>query len=169
MKALVGSRTKSGRSALHGMHRGLAALAVAASPIAIAQAEEPAAGLPNVDLVMLQAEASLPPVGGLNWAAQARGQAAAGQGLQLGLRWRPAPIAGRRFAAQVWHRLSPAPDPIELWHDGPPLYGAQVEMQLSSAKRVSLRDLLGLKLDNNSRVSVRPRKGKVSIYYKVQF
>jgi hypothetical protein len=34
---------------------------------------------------------------------------------------------------------------------------------------VSLRDLLGLKLDNNSRVSVRPRKGKVSIYYKVQF
>jgi hypothetical protein len=168
MKALVRSRTESGRSALHGMHRWLAALAGLASPLVMAQVEEPATGLPNVDLVMLQAEAS-PPTGGLNWAAQARGQAAPEQSLKLGLRWRPAPIAGRQFAAQVWHRLSPAPDPVELWHDGPPLYGAQVEMQLSSAKRVSLRDLLGLKLDNNSRVSVRPRKGKVSIYYKVQF
>jgi len=167
--ALVGSRTRWSRVALRGMHRWLSCLALAVSPLAVAETDEPANALPNVDLLMLQAEAAPAPAGGPNWAAQARGPAAAGHGLKLGLRWRPAPIAGRQFAAQVWHRLSPAPDRTEAWDDGPPLYGAQVEMQLSPAKRVSLRDLLGLKLDNNSRVSVRPRKGKVSIYYKVQF
>lgn len=167
--ALVRGRTRSSRGALHGMPRWLACLAVMASPLAMAQTEEPSAGLPNVDLVMLQADAAPALTGSLNWAAQALGQSAPAGALRLGLRWRPAPIAGRQFAAQVWHRLNAAPDPIELWNDGPPLYGAQVEMQLSPAKSMSLRDLLGMKLDNNSRVSVRPRNGKVSIYYKMQF
>ena len=33
----------------------------------------------------------------------------------------------------------------------------------------AMRDLLGVQLDNGARVAIRPRNGKLSLYYRVQF
>lgn len=128
--------------------------------------------LPQVDLVML-AEPQPPNAGSayqLNWSAFAPQQQAAPSHLNLGLRWRPTTPAGRQVDAQVWRRVtSTTPSSLAYVEDAPE-YGARVEMQITPAKRtIPLRDLLGMQLDNGARLSLRPRNGKVSLYYRMQF
>ncbi len=122
--------------------------------------------LPRIDMALLapQAPADADPV---RIARLAQG-AAFGGPLNLGLRWRPDPVAGFAFRASVWRRISQdgqvadngAPEPV---------YGAQVEMELKRDARAELRDLLGMKMDNGGRISLKPRKNAVTVYYKMNF
>ncbi|TFZ01656.1 hypothetical protein EZ242_09820 [Ramlibacter rhizophilus] len=146
-----------------------ACTALLAGPAIAAPPEPPpgSAALPHIDLLLLAQPASGPPTQIASLAPE-RASAVQPAVLNLGLRWRPAPVAGRQFDAQVWHRVTPTPR-LDGALDDEPLYGARVEMQLSAPRRVSLRDLLGMQLDNGARVSLRPRKGKVSLYYRMQF
>lgn len=145
--------------------------AVAAGPVASAQRAVP--GLPGgVDVLML-ADPVPPPGASVQWARPAgpTSTSVGAAGLKLGLQWRTTPVSGQQLRAQFWRRV---PLNAPHWQGGQggwvePVYGARVEMQLAPRKRLKLRDLLGMQLDNGARLSVRPRKGRVSLYYRVQF
>jgi hypothetical protein len=126
--------------------------------------------LPQVDLVMLAD--TMPSASGpqLNWNAHSQQQQLAPAHLNLGLRWRPTTPAGRQIDAQMWRRVTSSAASSLAYVEDTPEYGARVEMQISPAKRsMPLRDLLGMQLDNGARLSLRPRNGKVSLYYRKQF
>jgi hypothetical protein len=145
-------------------------LMLGAAPLSFAQAvvgETEPTRLPQVDLVMLAT--AVPTSSVTLQGTPASSGLRASPSLNLGLRWRPAPVAGRNVDAQLFRRVSKTTERDDDWQIDAPLYGAKVEMQMSRPQRVSLRDLLGVQLDNGARVSVRPRNGKLSLYYRVQF
>lgn len=124
------------------------------------------AALPRIDLALLAPTAS-PPRDPLRLVQESQGVRGPGQ-LNLALRWRHQVPTGHAFDASVWRSITADPnrtDPAE----SEPIYGAQVEMELRSDRKAALRDLLGIKLDDGGRISLRPRNGKVAIYYRVQF
>lgn len=125
-----------------------------------------AAALPRIDLALLAPTAS-PPRDPLRLVQESQGVRGPGQ-LNLALRWRQQGPAGRALDASIWHSITADPTRTDL-ADTEPLYGAQVEMELRSDRKAALRDLLGMKLDNGGRISLRPRNGKVAIYYRMQF
>lgn len=125
-----------------------------------------AATLPRVDLALL-APAPSSSRDPLRLVQANQGMRAPGQ-LNLALRWRQQSLGGHAVDASIWHSLTADPgltDPA----DTEPLYGAQVEMELRSDRKAALRDLLGMKLDNGARISLRRRNGQMAIYYRVQF
>jgi hypothetical protein len=121
--------------------------------------------LPRIDMALLSPLPS-PVADPVRLARRAQGVAPDGP-LNLGLHWRPQPVGGFTVHATVWRRISLDPQPS----DAPPeaVYGAQVEMELRRDQRAALRDLLGMKLDNGGRISLKPRKNAVTVYYKVSF
>jgi hypothetical protein len=121
--------------------------------------------LPRIDMALLSPLAA-PSADPAQLARQAQG-IAPNSPLNLGLQWRRQPAGGFSVQATVWRRISldarPAGAPAE------PIYGAQLEMELRRDPRASLRDLLGMQLNNGGRISLKPRRNEVTIYYKVSF
>lgn len=144
---------------------GLRAVAQMPEPARLAAGGE-AAALPRVDLALLAPTAS-PPRDPLRLVQESQGLRAPGQ-LNLALRLRQQSVGGHAVDASIWHSLTTDPrraqDP-----DREPLYGAQVEMELRSDRKAALRDLLGMKLDNGGKISLRRRNGHFAIYYRMQF
>ncbi|MEJ7929573.1 hypothetical protein WG922_06260 [Ramlibacter sp. AN1015] len=125
---------------------------------------------PTPDLILLAHPADSLELAPLNWAQ--RGTSARAQALKLGLQWKGGSSAsGWQVDATVWRRVS-ADNPADALLYGRPAqarYGAGLEMQLPQPKRLSLRDLLGVQLDNGARLSLGRKNGAVRLYYKVQF
>ena len=148
----------------------MVAAALLAGPFGGAAAAEPPERqkLPSVELLMLQ-EAASSEAQRADWtrAAGAFGPAPP-RGLKLGLQWRGEPVAGHPLHAQLWRRVAQGDDSRPGAVDEP-LYGARVEMPLSPERRLSLRDLLGMELDNGAKLSLGRKNGRVSVYYRVQF
>ena len=121
--------------------------------------------LPRIDMALLSplATAVADPV---QLAQRAQG-VAPNEPLNLGLHWRPRAMGGFSVQASVWRRISQ--DRPTDGDAAEPIYGAQVELELRRDPRAALRDLLGMKMDNGGRISLRPRKNAVTIYYKVSF
>lgn len=138
------------------------------APLALAQneASRPVQSLPSIELLM-RTDPGPSPFGSASWAQAPALPATAPAALRLGLRWRPPPVAGQHLNAQVWRRISLAHERTDGLEDEP-LYGARLEMQLSSPK-LRLRDLLGVQLDNGARLSLGRINGRVSVYYRMQF
>ncbi|MBL0420408.1 hypothetical protein JI739_08645 [Ramlibacter sp. AW1] len=138
-------------------------------PMAGAMADAEPQRFPSIELLLAN-EPAPARAGSVDWAERARASGAAGaQGLKLGLQWRGEPVAGQPVQAQLWRRLRHAGDADRGVADEPGVYGARVEMQMPPERSLSLRDLLGVQLDNGAKLSLARRNGRVSIYYKVQF
>lgn len=131
---------------------------------------EPAPRLPKVDLTllmpspMLQGSRPLDPVQMLQQAQGVRHDHA----LSLGLRWRTEPIIGRTLDISVWRQITPVSSLTGVLGRGE-AYGAQVELQLASERMAALRDVLGFKLANGARISLRRKNGQTTIYFRMQF
>jgi len=130
---------------------------------------EPAPRLPKVDLALLVPSPTLQPsrpLDPLQMLQQAQG--ARPESLSLALHWRPVPIAGHTLDISVWRRVTPVSSLTgALSRD--PGYGAQVELQLATERMAALRDLLGVKLGNGARISLRRKSGRTTINFRMQF
>lgn len=144
---------------------GLQAVAVAQTHESLQAGTGEASALPRIDLALLAPTAS-PPRDPLRMVQENQGVRGPKQ-LNLALRWRQQVPSGHAVDASIWRSITVDSQRSEAGAE--PLYGAQVEMELRSGRKAALRDLLGMKLDNGGRISLRPRKGKVAIYYRVQF
>ena len=91
--------------------------------------------------------------------------------VDVGLQWRQ-PLSSQRYVdITAWRRVSPAPDALSLIQQQDTVYGARVEMKLSSPslKRFLSDKFIGMQLDSGARIGVKRTNGNPTIYYRNQF
>ena len=91
--------------------------------------------------------------------------------VDVGLQWRH-PLSNQKFVdITAWRRLAPPPDALSLVQQQDTVYGARVEMKLTSPtlKRFLADKFIGLQLDSGARIGLRRSNGNPTIYYRNQF
>jgi hypothetical protein len=104
---------------------------------------------------------------------------ATGMGLQpqranvdLGLRWTHLLQSQRQIDVTAWRRMNTPDDAYTLVQMRQPVYGARVEMNLSSAKKGGFaleRGFIGMQLESGARISIKRKDGRPMIYYRTSF
>jgi hypothetical protein len=92
--------------------------------------------------------------------------------VDIGLQWRQALSPQQTVDITAWRRLAaPAPDAISLVQQQDPVYGARVEMKLTSPSMKSYfaDKFIGLQLDSGARIGIKKSNGNPTIYYRNQF
>lgn len=140
------------------VRRGAMALAflAAGSCAAQAQGEGPLQQLPQMSLMVLPQIASQRP-----------GPA----GEDLGLQWRQPVGSHRTIDVLAWRRVAPRErDALAMIQDREPMYGARVEMRITSRKSFATElKAIGLQLDNGAKIMLRRKDGNPTLYYRQQF
>ena len=91
--------------------------------------------------------------------------------VDVGLQWRH-PLSNQQTVdITAWRRLAPPPDALSLVQQQDTVYGARVEMKLTSPtlKRFLADKFIGLQLDSGARIGLRRSNGNPTIYYRNQF
>ena len=92
--------------------------------------------------------------------------------VDIGLQWRQTLSRQQTVDITAWRRLAaPAPDAISLVQQQDPVYGARVEMKLTSPSMKSYfaDKFIGLQLDSGARIGIKKSNGNPTIYYRNQF
>ncbi|MDB5850977.1 MAG: hypothetical protein JWP29_4729 [Rhodoferax sp.] len=96
-----------------------------------------------------------------------------GAAVDVGLRWRSAPLHLRRIDVVAFRRVSQPQDAYTLINSADqPIYAARVEMQFQSAKFGGLTPELGaigMQLTGGSKVVLRTKRGGPMVYYRSRF
>jgi hypothetical protein len=94
-----------------------------------------------------------------------------GTGMQIGLQWSPPVAGGQPVDITAWHRVAPPPDALSLIQQRDPAFGARVEMKIGANRSGLVSDykFIGLQMDSGSRIGVRRKDGRPTIYYRSQF
>lgn len=91
--------------------------------------------------------------------------------VDIGLQWRQ-PLSSQRYVdITAWRRVAPAPDAMSLIQQQDTVYGARVEMKLTSPslKRFLSDKFIGMQLDSGARIGLKKTNGNPTIYYRNQF
>ena len=91
--------------------------------------------------------------------------------VDVGLQWRQ-PLSSQHYVdITAWRRVTPPPDAISLIQQQDTVYGARVEMKLSSPslKRFLSDKFIGMQLDSGARIGLKRSNGNPTIYYRNQF
>lgn len=91
--------------------------------------------------------------------------------VDIGLQWRQ-PLSSHQYVdITAWRRVAPAPDALSLIQQQDTVYGARVEMKLTSPslKRFISDKFIGMQLDSGARIGVKRTNGNPTIYYRNQF
>lgn len=91
--------------------------------------------------------------------------------LDLGLQWRYPLDSHSSVNITAWRSLTP-PDALSLVQARQPVYGAQLEMQFTGARRsgfVADYHFIGLQLESGTRISLRRKNGRPAIYVRSKF
>lgn len=97
---------------------------------------------------------------------------AARPGVDLGLTFRHTLANDKQIDITAWRRMQGEQDAFTLVQMREPLYGARVEMKLSSANKTGLafeRGFVGLQLEGGAKISIKRRHGGPMIYYRTKF
>jgi hypothetical protein len=91
--------------------------------------------------------------------------------VDIGLKWRQPLSHQKSVDITAWRRLSPPPDALSLVQQQSTVYGARVEMKLTSPslKRFMVDKFIGMQLDSGARIGIRRSNGNPTIYYRNQF
>jgi hypothetical protein len=140
------------------VHRGAWALALFAAGTCSAQVsdERPLPQLPRLSLTVIPQIASPRP-----------GPA----GEDLGLQWRQPVGNDRTIDVLAWRRVAPRErDALSMIQDREPMFGARVEMRITSRKSFATElKAIGLQLDNGAKIMLRRKDGNPTLYYRQQF
>ena len=93
-------------------------------------------------------------------------------GMDLGLRWSQRLLQGQRVDITAWRRMNAPDDAYTQVLLREPVYGARVEMNLSSAAQSGLKmDLgfVGFQMESGARVTVKRKDGRPMVYYRSSF
>ena len=109
---------------------------------------------------MRATSAALPPIG-----------TAVPGSVDVGLQWRQRLAGQQTVDITAWRRLAPQPDALSLVQQQDPVYGARVEMKLSSpsARTIFADKFIGFQLDNGARIGLKKSNGNPTVYYRNQF
>ncbi|WP_427912477.1 hypothetical protein ACPWT1_17805 [Ramlibacter sp. MMS24-I3-19] len=91
--------------------------------------------------------------------------------VDIGLQWRQ-PLSSQRYVdITAWRRVTPPPDAMSLIQQQDTVYGARVEMKLTSPslKRFLADKFIGMQLDSGARIGLKKSNGNPTIYYRNQF
>lgn len=133
---------------------------------------------PRVDLAVVPASGSgLGVAVGMSGFASDRvllpsGYAAVRPSVDLGLTFRHTLANDKQIDITAWRRLPGEQDAYTLVQMREPLYGARVEMKLSSASKTGLafeRGFIGLQLEGGAKISIKRRHGGPMFYYRTKF
>lgn len=89
----------------------------------------------------------------------------------VGLRWSQR-VQSQQVDIMAWRRMSADEDAYSLVQARQPLYGARVEMNLSSGRKSGLAaDLgfVGLQMEGGARISIKRKNGGPMVYYRSSF
>jgi hypothetical protein len=99
-----------------------------------------------------------------------------GSFVDVGVRWRSAPVNQRRIDVVAFRRLNQPNQPQDAYTlintAGEPIYSARVEMQFQSAKFGGLAPELGaigMQLNGGGKVVLRTKRGGPMVYYRAKF
>ena len=92
-------------------------------------------------------------------------------GDDIGLQWRQPIGNDRTIDITAWRRIGPRDrDALRMIEDREPLYGARVEMRITSRKSFATElKAIGLQLDNGAKIMLRRKDGNPTLYYRQQF
>jgi hypothetical protein len=92
-------------------------------------------------------------------------------GIDVGLRWSQL-LQSQRIDITAWRRMNVPDDAYTQVIMREPVYGARVEMNLSSAQRSGLAmDLgfIGLQMESGARITIKRKDGRPMVYYRTSF
>ncbi|APW38369.1 hypothetical protein RD110_15175 [Rhodoferax koreense] len=96
--------------------------------------------------------------------------------IDVGVRWRSAPVNQRRIDVVAFRRISQPNQPQDAYtliqNADQPIYSARVEMQFKSAKFGGLTPefgAIGMQLDGGGKVVLRSKRGGPMVYYRSSF
>ena len=99
-----------------------------------------------------------------------------GSYIDVGVRWRSAPVNQRRIDVVAFRRLNQPNQPQDAYtlinSGDQPAYSARVEMQFQSAKFGGLAPELGaigMQLNGGGKVVLRTKRGGPMVYYRAKF
>jgi hypothetical protein len=131
---------------------------------------------PRVDLALLPGSATgIGPVVGLSMArseGQAFGLNAPRSSVDLGVRLSHRPEGKQQIDVTAWRRMNTDDDAFTLAQARQPVYGARVEMNLSTARRSGFaaeRGFIGLQLESGARITLKRKDGRPMVYYRSSF
>ena len=113
---------------------------------------------------------------GVDSASSSWSETRSGSFVDVGVRWRSAPVNQRRIDVVAFRRLNQPNQPQDAYTlintAGEPIYSARVEMQFQSAKFGGLAPELGaigMQLNGGGKVVLRTKRGGPMVYYRAKF
>jgi hypothetical protein len=100
------------------------------------------------------------------------GYAAIRPSVDLGLTWRHTLHRQQQIDVTAWRRMPTEQDAYTLVQMREPVYGARVEMKLSSARKAGFnveRGFIGMQLESGAKISVKRKDGRPMVYYRTAF
>jgi hypothetical protein len=92
--------------------------------------------------------------------------------VDLGLRYSHRLQSQRQIDVTAWRRMTAEEDGVVALQQRQPVYGARVEMNLSTAPKNTFaldRGFIGLQLESGARISIKRKDGRPMIYYRTTF
>jgi hypothetical protein len=92
--------------------------------------------------------------------------------VDFGLRFSHKLQSQHQIDVTAWRRMNAEDDAYTLAQMRQPVYGARVEMNLSSARKSPFaldRGFIGFQLESGARISVKRKDGRPMVYYRTQF
>lgn len=97
-------------------------------------------------------------------------------GVDLGVRWSQRLQSQHQIDVTAWRRMNGPDDAYSLIQMRQPVYGARVEMNLSSAKSgINIgglaidRGFVGMQLEGGGRITIKRKDGRPMVYYRTAF
>jgi hypothetical protein len=130
---------------------------------------------PRVDVSLLPANTTgLGPVLGMSTPRQvapAFGTNATRGSVDLGLRYSHRLQSQQQIDVTAWRRMNSEEDAATLAQMRQPLYGARVEMNLTTKRSgfAAERGFIGLQLESGAKISFKRKDGRPMVYYRTSF
>jgi len=91
--------------------------------------------------------------------------------VDVGVQWRQPLLRQQMVDISAWHRIQPPSDALGLVQQREPVFGARIEMKLTSPslKNYFADRFIGMQLDSGARIGIKKSNGNPTIYYRNQF